>query len=172
MKRILVTAAAIIICFLLQCTVFEALAIAMVSPNLLIILTAASGFMRGSKRGLLTGFFCGLLLDLMSGSTLGFFALIYMLAGYFNGVARKYFYPDDLKFPLIAIGVSDFLINMVIYGAMFLTRGRTAFGYYLFHTIFPELVYTVIIALILYPLILWINQRMERKEKKSAAKFV
>ena len=48
----------IIICFILQNTVFQALALASISPNLLVILTSSMGLMRGKKEGMLVGFFC------------------------------------------------------------------------------------------------------------------
>lgn len=46
-KRIGVTIAIVLICYLLQCTVFPHLALASIKPNLMIIITAAFGFMRG-----------------------------------------------------------------------------------------------------------------------------
>ena len=46
MRRKIVLAITIIVCFLLQCTVFKALAIASISPNLLIVVVASFGFMR------------------------------------------------------------------------------------------------------------------------------
>lgn len=50
MKRKIVTILLILICFLLQSTVFKTLAIASISPNLMIIVTSAFGFMRGKKK--------------------------------------------------------------------------------------------------------------------------
>ena len=85
MKRFLITTVLIFICFLLQCTVFHALAFGGIVPNLLIVLTASFGFMRGEKTGLLIGFFCGLLVDIFFGNTIGFYALLYMYIGYMNG---------------------------------------------------------------------------------------
>lgn len=171
-RRIIITAAEIICCYLLQCSVFEYLAIAGILPNLLIILTAATGFIRGPKEGLLTGFFCGLLLDIMSGNALGFYTMIYLFAGYLNGFFKHSFYPENIKLPVGSVILTDFFVNVVIYIASFLIRGKFAFGYYLFHIIFPELVYTALVALVLYPVILKINQRLEAIEKRSAAKFV
>ena len=57
MKRGIITAILIFICFLLQCTVFRSLAFGGIVPNLLIVLTASFGFMRGEKTGLIIGFF-------------------------------------------------------------------------------------------------------------------
>ena len=60
----------ILICYLLQCTVFPALALASIKPNLMIILAASFGFIRGSRIGMLVGFFSGLLVDIQFGNIL------------------------------------------------------------------------------------------------------
>ncbi|MDE5865677.1 MAG: rod shape-determining protein MreD, partial [Lachnospiraceae bacterium] len=97
MRRILITALLIFICFLMQCTVFHALAFGGIVPNLMIVLTSSYGFMRGEKDGLLIGFFCGLLVDIFFGSVIGFYALIYMYIGYANGKFCPIFFPEDIK---------------------------------------------------------------------------
>lgn len=104
----------IVVCYLLQSTVFEALSFASITPNLLIVAVSAFGFMRGKKEGLIIGFFCGLLLDIFTGSVLGFYALIYMYIGYMNGFFRKLFYPEDIKLPMLLIAGSDLSCNLVI----------------------------------------------------------
>ena len=38
--------------------------------------------------------------------------------------------------------------------------------------IVPELIYTIMVTLIVYPLILWVNHKLEAEEKRSASKFV
>ena len=48
-KRIFITALVILVAYVLQCTVFPVLDIAGIKPNLLLIVTASFGFMRGSK---------------------------------------------------------------------------------------------------------------------------
>ena len=64
-KRILICAVLIIVCFLLETTVFQKLTFASIIPNLLIIVTSSFGFMRGQKEGMIIGFFCGLLKDIL-----------------------------------------------------------------------------------------------------------
>ncbi len=172
MRRIIITAVIIVACFMLQCTVFQALAIGSISPNLLIVVTAAFGFMRGHKEGLFVGFFCGLLIDMVFGSFLGFYALLYMFIGFANGFFRRIFFPDEIRLPVFLIAGSDFICNLVIYVVMFWVRGRFAFGYYLVHTILPELVYTMVVAIVLYFVLLRINQKLEEIEKRSETKFV
>lgn len=172
MKRGIITAIMIFICFLLQCTVFRSLAFGGIVPNLLIVLTASFGFMRGEKTGLLIGFFGGLLVDIFFADTIGFYALLYMYIGYMNGKFCTIFYPQDIKLPIALILASDFAYGIVCYVILFLLRGRFEFDYYLVHIILPEIVYTIVVTLLLYPLILWINTCLERGEQRSGKKFV
>ena len=106
LRKVIVTIF-IIVCFVLQCSVFDSLSFAGIIPNLMIILTASFGFMRGEKEGLIIGFFCGLLSDVFFGSFLGFYALILMYIGYLNGKFSRIFYPEDIKLPMALIVVSD-----------------------------------------------------------------
>ena len=84
MKRCITIGFIIIICFILQSTLFHYLALAGVVPNLLLIVTMSFGLMRGRKEGMLVGFFSGLLIDIFFGTVLGPYALIYMTMGYIN----------------------------------------------------------------------------------------
>lgn len=172
MKRIIITILFVFICFLLQCTVFHALAFGRIVPNLLIVLTASFGFMRGEKSGLLIGFLGGLLTDIFFGSVIGFYAILYMYIGYINGKFTPIFYPEDIKLPITLILCSDFFYGIVCYVILFLLRGRFDFGYYMRNIILPEIVYTIVVTLFLYPIILWVNKKLERAEKRSEKKFV
>ena len=66
-RRPLVTVLIVIICFLLESTVFQSLSFASITPNLLIVVTASFGFMRGKKEGMLVGFLSGLIIDVLFG---------------------------------------------------------------------------------------------------------
>ena len=79
-RRIVVTAAVILASYILQCTVFPALAISNIKPNLMLIVTASFGFMRGPREGMFVGFASGLLIDIQYGDMIGFYALIYLAA--------------------------------------------------------------------------------------------
>lgn len=172
MLNVLVSALFVFICFLLQSTVFNSLSFGGIIPNLMIVVTASYGFMRGRKSGLLVGFFSGLLMDIFFGDILGFYALIYMYIGYLNGIFRKMFYPEDIKLPIALIVGSDFLCNFVIYVLTFFLKGRFQFSYYFLNIIIPEMVYTIIVTCILYPLLLLVESRLEWREKEGASKIV
>lgn len=172
MRRIITVSLTIIICFLLQSTVFQTLAFASISPNLLIVVVSCFGFMRGRKEGMWTGLVCGLLMDIFFGDVFGFYTLLYMLIGFINGMFNKIFYPDDVKLPMMLIIGSDFVFNIMVYLLRFLPRRKLHFEYYFLHIIIPEMVYTLVITLALYFILLKLNQHLEKIEKRSAAKFV
>lgn len=172
MLRKIIVALFIITCFVLQCSVFDSLSFAGIVPNLMIILTSSFGFMRGEKEGLVIGFFCGLLNDIFFGSFLGFYALLLMYIGYINGKFSRIFYPEDIKLPLALIVISDLSYGIICYVLTFMLRGRFQFTYYFRHIILPEALYTIVITLILYPVILRVNEKLEAREKRRAQKFV
>ena len=162
MKRKIIVALMILISFLLQSTVFKALAIGSISPNLLVVLTSSFGFMRGKKEGLWVGFFCGLLEDIFYGRLLGMHAVMYMYIGYANGYFNRIFYGEDIKLPIFLISVSELAYGLGTYAVMFLMRSRFAFFYYLTRIILPELVYTVILTLVFYRIIYSVNRNLEK----------
>ena len=171
-KRILVTAVLLLAAYLLQCAVFPFLEIAGIKPNLMLIVTSSIGFMGGPREGMYTGFAAGLLIDIQFGDMIGFYAIIYLIIGYINGLFRQMYYDEDIKLPLFLITISEFLYGIVIYFLMFLLRSDFDFLFYLNRIIVPELIYTIVITLGFYPLILFINQKLEAEEKRSASKFV
>lgn len=172
MKQKLFIAFTIIICFVLQSTFFTRLQFGGVSPNLLIIITAAFGFMCGQKCGLMVGFFSGLLYDIFFGDVLCFYALIFMYIGFLNGCFKQIFFEDDIKLPILLIVSSDVVYGVVIYALKFLLRGRFHFGFYFTRIILPEIVYTVVITIVLYPIILKINSRLEGPVKRNEDVFI
>lgn len=165
MRRILADILLVMVCFLLQTTVFQSLAFGGIVPNLLIVLTSAFGFMRGEKEGLVIGFFCGLFCDVCYGDVVGFQALIMMYIGFLNGKFSGIFYPEDIKLPMALIMISNLSFGVVNYILNFLLRGRLNFSFYFTTIILPEVVYTTIITLLLYPIVLKINMYLEAREK-------
>ena len=171
MLRKIVLFILVTICFVLQTTFFQFASFAGIAPNLLIVIVSSFGFMRGKKEGMYLGLFCGLVIDIFCGFYYGVYALIYMYIGYANGMFQKRFYPEDIKLPMLLIAGSDLILNFVIYLLMFLTRRRYHFLYYLRAVIIPELVYTMVITIFLYFILLKVNQKLEAYEKRSAIKF-
>ncbi len=159
-------------CFLLQCTMFKKLSFGGISPNLLLITTTSVGFMRGEKRGLLAGFVSGLFIDIFFGDVIGLYSMIYMYIGYLNGKFSRVFYLEDIKLPLALISLSDLSYGMICYIVLFMLRGRLNFPYFFLHIILPETVYTIVMSIFLYPILLYLYKRLNVDENRSEADFV
>lgn len=172
MKRKLIFVALVLVAFFLQSTILKTFAINHIQPNLFIILTSSFGFMRGKKEGILVGFLCGFLSDLFWGNLLGIQTFLLVSIGYGNGVFRRLFYDDDIKLPLVFIGSSDFLYGIFMYFIFYLLKGDFSFGTHLISVILPEMVYTICVALVIYPFILKANKKLEEDEQRSASRFV
>ena len=153
MKRFFIDLALILVFFVLQTTVFPMLKISSIIPNILIILVSCSGFMQGDREGMFVGFACGFLLDICSFDIFGFYTILYMLIGYLNGLLHNFFYLKDLKIPAIMIISSDLVCCLFTYFFLFLLRSRFEFGFYFLNIILPEVVYTLLVAVIIYPLL-------------------
>ena len=96
----------------------------------------------------------------------------FSVIGYMNGSFRRLFYDDDIKLPIALIAISELIYGLVTYFCMYLLQGDFAFEAYLRQIIMPELVYTILVTLILYQIILHINKKLEAEEQRSASKFV
>lgn len=172
MIRILIYIVLLISLYVFQGTVFAYLNLGGVVPNLVLILTTSLGLMRGKKTGILIGFFAGLLMDIFSGSYIGFYAMLFMYLGYYSGVFSKIFYAEDVKLPIIVILSADLIYGIVNYVFIYLLKGRTHFYMYFIHISLPECAYTALMALLIYPLILVLNRALERRERKQVKEFV
>ena len=166
-QRKVVTLLLILISAILQGTLFKALSIGSITPNLLLILTVSFGFMWGKKNGIWIGFFCGILKDMLSDGLLGFYALVYLCIGYAAGCCCKLFYDEELRVPIILMAAGDLVYGGLVYGMQYLMRGRIQFYYYFGRIIIPEMIYTVLMTVLLYRLLFNINKRLTELEMKE-----
>lgn len=171
MLRKFVEIVLVIVCFIVQTSFFQHFKIAGVAPNMLVVLVSAIGFMKGKKEGIFIGFISGFLIDIFFSPVVGFYTLIYSLVGFFNGFFTKEFLPEDVKLPVILIVASDLIANIFVYLTIFLFRGDFNFYYYFMNLIVPEIVYTLLVTIVLYFIILKVNKKLEEYEKRSASKF-
>lgn len=162
MKRRLTLGILCILTAVLQTTLLSYIQIASIRPNLPVILTASFALMCGRESGMLIGFFTGILLDFFGGGILGFYALIYTVIGYCAGYTYRIFYDDDIKTPLLLIGICDIAYGICQYVTTFLIRGRIQLFFYLRRIIIPEAIYTVIFAVFLYQLNYYVNKKTRR----------
>lgn len=158
--------AAFIIGFILHTSIFGRLPIGVVTPNVLLLITASFGFMEGGLWGMSYGFVAGLALDSYSMDYFGLNCLILLLVGYVNGMFTRFFYGDDIRLPLLFIGFSDVFYGVFNFIFLAITGHRRDFGFYFMNIIMPEAVYTAIVFVPLYFVIIrgfkWIKKESQR----------
>jgi rod shape-determining protein MreD len=162
--RIACLAALIIINHVLQATVFGSFAVLGVKPDTTVILIVCYGIMRGDAEGAVFGFFAGLAQDLFGGYFIGLFALLGMLIGYLSGKPFKDFFRDNYSLPFVPVVIATLCHQFLFYFTSFLFRGKTEFWYYAGTIILPKTIYTALLTVPLYALLLVLNARLERFE--------
>lgn len=154
--------------FTLQTAVFHFFPLADITPNIMLITVMAVGLMRGRKTGMIVGFFAGFLMDVFFGGYLGAYTFIYMVFGYVNGFFNHLFYAEEVVFPIAMIALNDFVYGLIIYFLFYFMRKKWDFLFYFRRVILPEVVYTLIVGLAFYFILLWIDGKLKMYEKRSA----
>ena len=94
----------------LQSTLLVHFTIAGVIPQLVLVVIVSLSFVDGPRVGAATGFFGGLLIDLLiPQSIVGISCLVYSLVGYAVGTFRQYAPADSVWTPLLAVAISSFV---------------------------------------------------------------
>lgn len=166
MKRIIINIVLMVLAFTIQNCVFPLIPFLAATPNLLLILTFSFGFIYGKQAGMYYGLLAGILLDLFYSGPFGFYTLLFVNIGYFNGICTKYYYEDYITLPLVLSLVNELFYNLYIYVLRFLIRNRLDFFYYLREIIVPETIFTVVTTLLIYRFFLFTNRRLDEIDNR------
>lgn len=166
-KRRISTIIIILLAYLLWTTTFQSLKLAGSAPNIMLILVVCYAYMRGRTSGLLIGFLCGMLSDMMYGTVIGLYAFGLMTIGFLCGHSQKVYFTDNYILPCILVGISDFAYGVYYYVTEFLVRGRLDFGFYFLKVILPEMIYTMILAVIIFRLLNVLEKYMTEKREEA-----
>ena len=149
MKRKLCELALTAFLYALQCTACRAVAIGGITPNLLVILPVLFGYLKGKSEGIYVGLICGIFYDLFTYDLVGLSSIAMMYIGYFSGYFYQKYEETEI---LISIGHVDIL-------------------YYLKRFVIPEVVYTVIVTILIYRIIVFLNKHFEGRKRKRAIEY-
>lgn len=167
MVRWIVTLIELIVCFLLQTSLFSFLRISGVVPNCLLILVITVAYTRGQIPAMVTAFFSGMLLDLCFSDTVGFCAILYMVVAFLAGYAHKIYYKRDYFVPGALLFAGEFLYSFLYYMMFFLLRGKLELHTYFIYTILPRMLYTVLAGIALYPAFHGMHRLLLKLEGKN-----
>lgn len=166
-KRRISTIIIIILAFLLWTTMFQSFKLANVAPNIMLVVVVCYSYMRGRTSGILIGFLCGILSDMMYGTVIGLYAFGLMTIGLLCGYCQKVYFTDNYILPCVLVGISDFAYGLFYYVTEFLIRGRLNFWFYLSSVILPEVIYTMIVTVILFRPLSALEKYLIEKRKEA-----
>ena len=164
-RQFILTILILAACLVIQTVLIPHIAIADAKPNLMIIAVVTFSFIFGDKAGIFIGFLAGILCDILFGGVVGFYALVMALIGYVCGKLKRLLYIQGLWFPIFAIAISDLAYSFLCYVFLFLIRNRIIFRAFFYGLMLPEAIYTAAVALIFYPLLMFLYGRFMEENR-------
>jgi rod shape-determining protein MreD len=124
-KKIVWTLVFGIVAAILQSTLLSRLALYRAVPDIALCIIVYSAYVNGVMTGQLSGFFCGIALDLMSAAPLGLNAFVRTIIGALAGLMKGKFFLDIFVLPMILCASATFvkalflfLLNLLISSAI------------------------------------------------------
>lgn len=171
MRRIITVFSVLCVNIVFQSTILQNFSINGIIPNTAIIIVVSMALLRGSTEGAACGIAAGFLQDAFFGSSIGYYALLGMLLGFFAGKFNKGFYRENYVLPVIVGIVSTVVYESCIFLTSVLFSGNVMYFYFLLNVILPETVYNAVTTIIIYRILFSINGYLEEKEKYKRKLF-
>ena len=166
MRRAFVNIVSILFAFAIEKSIFPMIPNLSSAPNLLLIFTFSIAFLYGEREGMLYGLLCGLLMDLFYSGSFGFYMLVFLVIGFLNGLFSRYYYEDFIVLPMILCAFNLLFYDFYIFFFRFYIYGSRDLVFFLRKIILPELIMTLIFALILYMPIFRVNRFLAKEDAK------
>lgn len=106
--RVLAVAALLVVALALQSTLLAQATVLGVIPQVVLVVVVCLAYLDGERVGLVSGFFAGLLQDLLPfPGVIGLRALVFTLVGYGVGILRQYAPADSVWTPVFAVALAS-----------------------------------------------------------------
>jgi rod shape-determining protein MreD len=152
-NKILSAIVALLMAFILQVALGPSIAIFSVRPNFLLIVTIAMALVNGPVEGAFVGFFAGLAFDLMVTGPIGLAALLMCIVGYLAGVLTKQVFARGWLLPVLVTTVTSFAYELLYLILQLVLGQQISFASALLTKATPVVLYTTLIAVIVFPLL-------------------
>ncbi len=138
-----------------------------VQPNLAIVLIACFALACGKFDGAVVGLIAGFMQDLIMGTSVGGYTILGMYLGLAVGALNKRFVKDSIFVAISFVFLSTIAYELVLYFFALFFKGQTDILYFMKRIILPEAVYNAMVTIIVFPIILFINQWVKDHTKLS-----
>ncbi len=163
MRRRLVFLGILLASLLIQLTVAPEISIGTVRPDILLVTTICWALFEGPSRGVLFGFWAGLLEDVFSTAMLGVTAFAKTIIGYCGGELRQRIVSRSVLWPMAIVFMGSILHELLKFGVWGVV-GLEDMPPFSFGAIAGLALYNALITMAVYPLI----RRFSSSEEKPA----
>ena len=96
--------------------------------------------------------------------------VLFVYIGYCSGIFYQKYEETEMLIPLGLLLAGDFCFGFLSYVGNFLLHNRLNAMYYISRFILPEVVYTLLIAVILYKPVTFLNKHLNPTDKRRISK--
>jgi len=144
---------------LVQVTKAEHLAVAGVTPALILIAVVSWSILRGGLEGLKWAIFGGLSLDLFSGFPMGSHLFALVVVAFLVGLGQGALFQSNLVFSILTVGIASVLYALTLLVLAGATGRHVAFEEMLQSTIIPSALYNAILFPVAHALLVRLDRR-------------
>lgn len=127
-------------------------------PDVMLLTITAWALQRGSREGVVWGFFGGLALDALSGTPLGVNASIFSLAGYLAGLGEARVFRTNFVLPALIIAGLTVLVFAAQCAYVFISGHTLALETAVISVLAPSLVLNLLTSPIIFRPIRWLSR--------------
>lgn len=165
--KILVYAFFLLLLLLLQSTLLGYVRIYNVKPNLLVIFVVCVALLRGNVEGASVGFFSGMILDMSFGKFLGFYTLLGLYLGLAVGSVNRRLYRDNFFVVVFFTFIATIFYEAAVYILSTFMTGNIELLLPFTVKILPEAVYNSFVSIIVFAVVIKINNKFEETGKAA-----
>mgnify|MGYP000403927875 CR=1 FL=1 len=167
MKYRLTAAALLILCAaFFQTTILGYIELFGVRTNVLMVLTVIAALLRTPIESAIMGCIFGLVMDVLLGKTLGWYALLFMLTAILIALVNEKLYREKLLVLLSFSFLATVLIETLFFLIVFLFRGYSDLPYFFSQVILIEAALNGILILPLFKPVMRLYNRLDTIDRK------
>lgn len=163
--RVIIYTLCIVLITVLQTTIIDYISISGIKPNLLLVFVVSVALLRGNVEGAVIGFTTGLILDMLFGRVLGFFALLGFYLGIVIGSVNRRLYRENFLVAIFLTFVSTVVYEGLVYLLNAFMKGNVQLLLPLVKAILIEAAYNSGAAIIIFAFVIRLNRKFEELGK-------
>jgi rod shape-determining protein MreD len=150
-SRAWASAAALLAAFVLQVVIAPHIALLGTVPSFPVLVVITLALVEGPRAGAWSGFFAGLLLDLLGTHPVGAWALVLTVVGYVAGMVQANLFAEGWLLPVTVAVIASVMAELAYLIVLIILGTGMPLWSSIIAVVLPRGVYNTVLALLLYP---------------------